>query len=74
MLHQWECSTISDLSVMMHSGAREFLLNIRSETSLGFEPVVAVVSVHRTALKIKVIGVIADLILGWFRRGRGKLF
>ena len=48
-------------------------MNIRSETSLGFEPVVAVVSVHRTALKIKVIGVIADLILGWFRRGRGKL-
>ena len=48
-------------------------MNIRGETSLGFQPVVAVVSIHRTALEIKVIGVIADLIFGWFWRGRGKL-
>ena len=72
-MHQWEPSPFRDLRVMVHPGARGLLWNIGAETSFGLQPVVAVVSVHRTALNIEMIGVVANLILGRLRRGRGKL-
>jgi len=74
VLHQRERSALGDLRVMMHPGTRGFHWNIGAEAGLGFQPVVAVVSVDRAALNVQMICVVADLVLGRLRRGRGRLY
>ena len=71
VLHQRERRTLSDLRMMVHPGAGGFLRNIGAEACFGFQPVVAVVSVQRTLLNMEMIGIVANLVLGRLRRGRG---
>ena len=73
VLHQRERCTLSELRVMVHPGAREFLRNIGAEACFGFQPVIAVVSVQRTVLNIEMIGIIANLVIGRLRCGRGRV-
>ena len=73
VLNQGERRTLCDLRVMVHPGARGFLRNIGAETCFGFKPVVAVVSVQRTALNIEMIGIVANFVLARLRRGRERL-
>ena len=72
MLHQWENTALGDLGVMVQAHARGFLRNIGPEARFGFQPIVVIAAMNGAVLHVQMVGIVANLGLGWLRRDRRK--